>query len=145
MATSDLHMQTSRAHAPAGRITLAVVAGVVVGLLAYYVISIVATAPLTGWFTVHPLILLMVGVVAAASVFVSWRVPVIGLVAGVVVLAIVAFVVVERVSWNSSDIGSLTPTGVLGYGAASGYPIMLGAVMVTGSIMQLLTRRTNQK
>lgn len=141
MATSDSYERFNRKSGLAGRLSLSVGGGVVAGMAAYYLISVVATAPLTGWFTIHPLILLMVGLVSAASVVASWHWPVIGVVAGAVILGLVVFVVAQRISWTSDDIGALSPTAIFGFGAASGYPTMIGAVMVSASALRLVSRR----
>lgn len=141
MATSESHVGSNRKSASAGRLALSATGGFIVGIAAYYLISAVATAPLTGWSTVHPLILLMIGLLSAASVVTCWRWPVIGVIAGAVVVALVVFVVAQRISWTSNDIGALRPKEILGFGAASGYPTMIGAVMVSASALRLVSQR----
>ena len=69
----------------------------------------------------------------------GWRWPVVGLTAGIVVLALVSFSL-TGLGWSPSDWAN--PFNALAYGAWSAYPTMLGAVMITVSALRLRSRRT---
>jgi hypothetical protein len=140
MAISDLHPSTTDVRRPARHRIASVPLGVVFGLVAYYAIAAVSTAPSFGGFFINPLMLVLIGVVAAAAVLVADRWPTLGLTAGIVVLAIVAYAVSQHVTWTTNDAGSLNPGALLGVGAATGYPIMLGAAVIAASARKLLKK-----
>ncbi|WIB71893.1 MULTISPECIES: hypothetical protein [unclassified Curtobacterium] len=140
MAISDLHPPTTEVRRPARHRIASVALGVVFGLVAYYAIAAVSTAPSSGGFFISPLMLVLIGVVAAAAVLVADQWPTLGLTAGIVILAIVAYAVFQHVTWTSNDAGSLNPGALLGVGAATGYPMMLGAAMIAASARKLVKK-----
>lgn len=140
MAISDLHPPTTEVHRPARYRIASIALGVVFGLVAYYAIAAVSTAPSSGGFFINPLMLLLIGVVAAAAVLVADRWSVLGLTAGIVILAVVAYAVFQHVTWTTNDAGSLNPGALLGVGAATGYPMMLGAAMIAVSARKLVKK-----
>lgn len=113
--------------------------GVVVGLLAYYLIVIAVTAPIPGNYIIHPLALIMTAIVGSLAAMVGWRWPAIGLTAGIVILVLVAFAL-TGLGWSRDD--WLNPFNAIAYGGWSGYPALLGAVMITVSALRLRARRT---
>lgn len=140
MIATEAPGQTTRTRPSAFRVAASLVLGAVVGLVAYYLIVVAVTAPiLPGRFVIHPVSLLLAAVVAALAVAVGWRWPVVGLTAGIVVLALVSFSL-TGLGWSPSDWAN--PFNALAYGAWSAYPTMLGAVMITVSALRLRSRRT---
>jgi len=137
---ADVGMGSTRPTVP--RIVSSIVLGLVVGILASYLIAVAATTPFPGDFTINPLTLLMIGLVGAVAVAVGWRWPVVGLSAGVLLLVIVAFAVAGRMAWSPAGTDWLSPFNAVAFGAASGYPTLLGAVMVTVSALTLRSRRS---
>jgi hypothetical protein len=109
----------------------------VTGLLAYYLVVVAVAAPIPGDFVIHPVALLLTAVVGALAIAVGWRWPMVGLTAGIVILALVAFAL-TGMGWSRSD--WLNPFDALAYGAWSGYPTLLGAAMVTVSALRLRSR-----
>lgn len=138
MVATDVPAQTSGTRPSVRRVVASLVLGVVVGLLAYYLIAVAANAPIPGNFVIHPLVLLMIAAVGALATVVGWRWPVVGLTAGVVIVALVAFAL-SGLGWSRSD--WLNPFNALAFGAWSGYPTLLGAVMITLPALRLRTRR----
>lgn len=140
MIATDARDQVSPTRARPLRVVGSLVLGVVVGLLASYLLVVAVTAPiLPGAFVIHPVSLLLTAVIAALSIVVGWRWPVVGLTAGIVVLALVAFAL-TGLGWSASDWAN--PFNAVAYGAWSAYPTMLGAVLVTVSALRLRSRRT---
>lgn len=137
MVATGVPARTDARRRSVPRILASLVAGVVVGLLAYYLIVVAVTAPIPGDFVIHPLALLLTAVVGALAVVVGWRWPVVGLTAGIVMLVLVAFAL--RLGWSSAD--WLNPFNALAYGGWSGYPTLLGAVMITLSALTLRGRQ----
>ena len=115
--------------------------GVLLGLLAYYVTAVVASAQIPGNFTISPLTLVMIAAVSALAVAGGWRWPVVGLTSGIIVLLVIAWAVGGRMAWSSSSSDWLSPFNAVAFGAASGYPTMVGAVLVTASALSLRPRR----
>ncbi len=140
MAISDLHPPTTEVRRPARRRIASVALGVVFGLVAYYVIAAVSTSPSSGGFFINPLMLVLIGVVAAAAVLVADRWSILGLTAGIVMLAIIAYAVFQHVTWTTNNAGSLNPGALLGVGAATGYPMMLGPAMIAVSARKLVKK-----
>jgi hypothetical protein len=122
-------------------IALRVVIGVIVGAVTVYVTAFVATAPIPGNFTINPLTLLMLAIVASIAVVTGWRWPVVGVSAGIVVLLVVGFAVVTHVAWLQAGANWLNPFNAIGFAAVSGYPAMMGAAMLTVSGLRLWSRR----
>lgn len=141
MVTTDLpaEMRDTRHSFP--RTALSIVVGVVVGALTYYVTAVVMSAQIPGGFTVNPLTLVAIAVVGALVVFIGWRWPTVGLAAGVLILVLVAFAAAGRMAWSSSSADWLNPFNAVAFGAASGYPALVGAVMVAVSALKLQSRR----
>ncbi|WP_166783996.1 hypothetical protein [Cryobacterium suzukii] len=55
------------------RTVVSMVLGLVVGVLAYYVTAVVATAHIPGNFTINPLRLIMTGIVGVLVVAIGWQ------------------------------------------------------------------------
>ncbi|MGN6426066.1 MAG: hypothetical protein ACTHMF_04535 [Leifsonia sp.] len=141
MVTTDAPALASRRRHRVGHVLGAVMLGVVAGLGGSYLVALAATARLPGDFSVDPLVLVMLAGVAALGVAGGRRWPVAGLTAGILILVLVAFAVVCRLAWSSSDSAWLDPFNAIAFGAASGYPAMLGAVLATSSALGLQRRR----
>lgn len=109
--------------------------GVAGGLVAYYVVVVIATAPLDGAFTTHPLVLVGLVVAAAGAVTAGSRWPIVGVAAGAVMLLVTVFAVTQRISWTTGTTQWLSPFDAIGYGAVSGYPAMTGAVLIAGAVI----------
>lgn len=131
VATRDVRRTVSR-----------VVVGVIGGIVAYYATAVVATAPIVGNFTVHPLLLALLAVVAALALLIGWRWPTVGVTAGIVVFAIIVFALAQRLSWSDGTAQWLDPADTVGFGGASGCPAMVAAVLVTVSVLRLREGRT---
>ena len=142
MVASDVPAETSGTRRAFARIVVSLGLGLVVGVLTYYVTAVAATAQIPGNFTINPLTLAMIAVVGALVVAIGWYWPVVGLTAGIVILAVVAFAVTGRMGWSSTSSDWLSPFNAVAFGAASGYPTIVGAVMVTASALRLRSRRT---
>lgn len=123
------------------RTVASIVVGVVVGLLAYYLVAVAATAPIPGNFTITPLALIMIAVVGAAAVVAGWRWPTVGIAAGVFILVVVAWAVAGRLAWSSSGSDWLSPFNAVAFGAATGYPTLLASAMITVSALRMRSRR----
>jgi len=131
-------MERSTAKRPILPLVVHVPVGVVTGVLLLYLVSIAANIPGGGGFTVPPASLIAIAVVGGATMVMGWRLPTVGLVAGLVILLLVAFAVVSRIGWMSSD--WLNPANAIGFGAASGYPTLIGAVLVVLCTLRLSSR-----
>jgi hypothetical protein len=142
MVASNVTAETRGTRRAVARAVVSLGLGLVVGALTYYVIAVVATAQIPGNFTINPLTLVMIALVGALVVVIGWYWPAVGLTAGIVILAVVAFAVTGRVAWSASSSDWLSPFNALAFGAASGYPTIVGAVMVTASALRLRSRRT---
>ncbi|MDQ0894143.1 hypothetical protein [Agromyces ramosus] len=140
MVVSDSRAELAQARLSGSKIAVSLVLGVVTGVVVYYVIAVVATAQAPGNFTVNPLTLALIALVGALVVAIAWRWPVVGLTAGVVIVLVVAAVVAARI--GSSGLGSdwLNPFNAVAFGAASGYPVLVGAVMASVSALRLRSR-----
>jgi hypothetical protein len=101
---------------------------------------VVATAQVPGNFTFSPLTLALIALVGALVVAIAWRWPVVGLTAGLVIVLVVAAVVAARIGWSSSGSDWLNPFNAVAFGAASGYPVLVGAVMASVSGLRLRSR-----
>ena len=91
---------------------------------------------------VNPLTLAMLAIVGALAVAIGWYWPIVGLTAGIVIITVVAFAVTGRMGWSPSSSDWLSPFNAVAFGAASGYPTIVGAAMVTASALRLSSRRT---
>lgn len=142
MVVSNSRAELGRARLSGSKMAVSLVLGVLTGIVVYYVIAVVATAQVPGPFTVNPLTLALVALVGALVVAIAWRWPVVGLTAGVVIVLLVAAVVAARIGWSGSGSGSvwLDPFNAVAFGAASGYPVLVGAVMASVSGLRLRSR-----
>jgi len=137
MSSKSVDRSTTRTVLP---VVAHVLVGVVTGMLLLYLVSIAANIPSAGGFTVPPVALVALALVGGAAVVVGWRWPTVGLVAGLVILALVTFAVATRIAWLSSGAEWLNPFNAIGFGAASGYPTLVGAVLVVLCALRLSVR-----
>jgi hypothetical protein len=140
MVISDSPAELGHARLSGSKIAVSLVLGVLTGVVVYYVIAVVATAQVPGNFTVNPLTLALFAVVGAVVVAIAWRWPVVGLTAGVVIVLVVAVVVAARIGGSGSSSDWLNPFNAVAFGAASGYPVLVGAVMASVSALRLRSR-----
>ncbi|WP_233437846.1 hypothetical protein [Agromyces laixinhei] len=140
MVESDSPAELGRARLSVSKIAVSLILGVLTGVVVYYVIAVVATAQVPGPFTVHPLTLALIAIVGALVVAIAWRWPVVGLTAGVVIVLVVAAVVAARIGWSAAGSDWLNPFNAVAFGAASGYPALVGAVMASVSGLRLRSR-----
>ena len=145
MVISDSPAELGHARLSGSKIAVSLVLGVLTGVVVYYVIAVVATAHVPGNFTVNPLTLALFAVVGAVVVAIAWRWPVVGLTAGVVIVLVVAVVVAARIGGSGSSSDWLNPFNVVAFGAASGYPVLVGAVMASVSALRLRSRPTGYR
>jgi hypothetical protein len=124
------------------RLTAALL-GAPAGCAAFYLTATVATAPITGQFTLHPLVILLLAGIVVLAVVACWRWPVVAGSAGVVMAAIIAFGIGQRVSWTTGTARWLDLFDAIGYGAASAYPAMVAACLVAVSALRLWSRRAS--
>lgn len=122
-------------------VALSLLAGVSIGVLLVYATSLAANLPVPSGYTVHPLTLFLLAVVAAGAVLVGWWRPVVGLVAGATVLLVVAWAVTSGIRWVSGPSTWIDPVSAVGFATVSGYPAMIGAALVTASAARLSTAR----
>lgn len=122
------------------RIAVRIVVGLVAGSLLFWATAIVGTAQLPGPFTTNPGVLLTLAVLAALAVVGGWRLPVIGMSAGAVMLVIVLFAMLQQVSWSSAS-QVLNPFEAVGYGAVSAYPAMLAGALIAASSLRIAADR----
>lgn len=140
MVASDSPAELGHARLSVSKTAVSLVLGVLTGVVVYYVIAVVATAQVPGNFTVNPLTLALIAFVGALVVAIAWRWPVVGLTAGVVIVLVVAAVVAARIGWSGSGSDWLDPFNAVAFGAASGYPVLVGAVMASVSGLRLRSR-----
>lgn len=122
------------------RIAVRIVVGLVAGSLLFWATAIVGTAQLPGPFTTNPGVLLILAVLAALAVVGGWRLPVIGMSTGAVMLVIVLFAMLQQVSWSSAS-QVLNPFEAVGYGAVSAYPAMLAGALIAASSLRIAADR----
>lgn len=140
MVVSDSPTESGHARLTGSKIAVSSILGVVTGVIVYYAIAVIATAQVPGSFTVNPLTLALIAAVGALVVAISWRWPVVGLTAGLVIVVVVAAAVAARIGWSASGSDWLNPFNAVAFGAASGYPVLIGAVMITVSALRLRSR-----
>jgi hypothetical protein len=140
MVVSDSPAELGHARLSVSKIAVSLLLGVLTGVVVYYVIAVVATTQVPGNFTVNPLTLALIALVGALVVAIAWRWPVVGLTAGVVIVLVVAAVVAARIGWSGSGSDWLNPFNAVAFGAASGYPVLVGAVMASASGLRLRSR-----
>lgn len=122
------------------RIAVRIVVGLVAGSLLFWATAIVGTAQVPGPFTTNPGVLPILAVLAALAVVGGWRLPVIGMSAGAVMLVIVLFAMLQQVSWSSAS-QVLNPFEAVGYGAVSAYPAMLAGALIAASSLRITADR----
>ena len=137
---SDSPAELGHARLSVPKIAVSLLLGVLTGVVVYYVIAVVARAQVPGNFTVNPLTLALIALVGALVVAIAWRWPAVGLTAGVVIVLVVAAVVAARIGWSGSGSDWLNPFNAVAFGAASGYPALVGAVMASVSALRLRSR-----
>jgi hypothetical protein len=145
MVISDSPAELGHARLSGSKIAVSLVLGVLTGVVVYYVIAVVATAQVPGNFTFSPLTLALIALVGALVVAVAWRWPVVGLTAGVLIVLLVAVVVAARIGGSGSSSDWLNPFNAVAFGAASGYPVLVGAVMASVSALRLRSRPTGYR
>lgn len=117
---------------------LPIFTGLILGILVHWLLgmwSAVAIGLPLGSSVIHPLTLLVLAIVTAGSVFLGMRWPIAGLTAGLTMLAIVVFAMVAM----GGPVQVTSPWDVenlIGYGAVSGTPTIVGVVLVTSSSLR---------
>lgn len=112
--------------------------GLVVGVLIFYAASVASAFLTAGGIGTAYVATTAVAVLAGVTVFVGWRWPIVGLTAGILILACVLFAGITGISTGAPASPWLDLPGVLGHGAASGYPSIIGVVLVCSSIIRRL-------
>lgn len=136
MTASGVSVHAADHRRPIARTVSLVLVGLVAGAVLYYVTAVGAALGMSSGFSAKPVSLVLVAAVGVVAVVVGWLWRTVGMVAGVVVLLVVMFAIVERLSWSSSAGDWASPTNAIALGAVSGYPAMLGAVLVTVSALR---------
>ena len=77
----------------------------------------------------------------SGAVVIAWRWPIVGLSAGTLIVLVVVVMTAMRFRWSSAPSDWLDPLNTIPYGAVTAYPVILGAVMVMVSVLQLLPKR----
>lgn len=126
-------------HASLG-VVVKIVLGILSGSALYYATAVVGTAQIPGAFVTHPIVLVLLAALAALSVAGGWRWPGVGLVAGGTIALIILFAVAQRIPWTSAS-QWLNPFESVGFGAVSGYPAMIAAILLTASTLRLASNR----
>lgn len=140
MTASGVHPTSHGARRTVPAAAALAVLGALVGVVGSYVTAVVGSAQIGGGFTVHPLTLLLLAVVIAAAVVTGWRWRIVGIAAGVVMLALVAFAFIDQLAWSSAPGAWSNPANAIAYGAASGYPTLVGAAMLTSAVLHKRVR-----
>ncbi|TFD51014.1 hypothetical protein E3T55_08165 [Cryobacterium frigoriphilum] len=117
--------------------------GLAAGALIYYVAAVAWAVLTVGGLGTGLLSTIAISILSGLSVFVGWRWSIVGLTAGIFILMFVLFAGLTGIS--SGPPASLWEDvpGVLGYGAASGYPSIVGVVLVCSSIVRRLPAPRN--
>lgn len=136
MAISDAHAPSEQGFT-AVRAISRLLAGVGVGLLTLYATALAANLYWGGGYSIHPLSLVCLAAVGVGTVLVSWRWSVVGLIAGLTILAVVVVAVSAGIGWVSSSSAPADPFNAVGFSAVSGYPTLVGVMMVTISGLRL--------
>lgn len=84
--------------------------------------------------------LISLGLVAVAVALTGWRWPVLGLTAGLIILAMVAVAIASRVGWVSNG-SPFDPFNAIAFASVSAYPTLMGATAITVSALRLRDRR----
>jgi hypothetical protein len=116
--------------------------GLAVGVLIYYVTAVAATAPFPGSPTINPLTLALSALVGAFAVAIGWHRPIVGLTAGMVITAVVAWAATGRIVYSPANASGMSPFNAVAFGAVSVAPIIVGATMLTVSALRLHSSRT---
>ncbi|WP_241987881.1 hypothetical protein [Cryobacterium sp. TMT1-66-1] len=125
---------------------VSLVLGIVMGVLTYYVTVLAVTAPFPSNLTINPLTLAMSAIVGALAVAIGWHRPLVGLTAGIVIIAVVAWAVTwaatGRIVYSPANATGMSPFNAVAFGAVSVAPIFVGATMATVSALRLHSPRT---
>ncbi|WJY00878.1 hypothetical protein [Curtobacterium sp. 458] len=140
MTASEAHSASHSDRRPMAAAVALAILGVLVGMIGSYVTAVVGSAPVPGGSGVNPLMLLLLAIVIAVAVVTGWRWRIVGIVAGIVMLAFVAFAFIDQLAWSSAPGAWSNPANAIAYGAASGYPTLVGAAMLTTAILHRRTR-----
>lgn len=135
MTASGVSVHAAEHRRPIARTVSLVLVGLVAGAVLYYVTAVGAALGMSSGFSANPMSFVLVAAAGVVAVVVGWRWRTVGITAGVVVLLVVAFAIVERLSWSSSAGDWASATNAVALGAVTGYPAMLGAVLVTISAL----------
>lgn len=140
MASTNISSGMHGARMSVPRIAVGIVVGLVAGGILFWVTAIVGTAQIPGASTTNPVVLLILAVLAALAVIGGWRLPVVGMSAGVAIVVIVLFAMLQQISWSSAS-QVLNPFEAIGYGAVSAYPAMLAAGLIGASSLRIVANR----
>ena len=130
-------VENSRGRVHRGRVA-PLLLGLVAGALIYYAAAVAGAVLTVGGFGAGPLATIAISILAGLTVFVGWRWPIVGLTAGILILAFVLFAGLTGISSGPPASLWQDVPGVLGHGAASGYPSIVGVVLVCSSIVRRL-------
>lgn len=108
------------------------------GVLIYYAASVAWAVMTVGGVGSGPLAMIAISALAGLSVFVGWRWSIVGLTAGILILAFVLFAGITGISSGPPTSPWLDVLGILGQGAASDYTSIVGVVLVCSSIVRWL-------
>lgn len=116
--------------------------GVATGVLVNYAIAVAPAVRVPPNYTISPLALALIAVIGAVAIAIAWRWPIVGLTAGLLIVAIVVVGIAARWGWSSAESAWLDPLNALAFGTATGYPVLIGAAMATASGLRLRAGRT---
>lgn len=146
MVSSEVPAEMSGTRSTFLRTVVSLGLGIVVGVSTYYVAVLAVTAPLSGNLTINPLTLAMSALVGALAVAIGWHRPLVGLTAGIVIIAVVAWAVTwvasGRIVYSPANASGMSPFNAVAFGAVSVVPIIVGATMATVSALRLHSPRT---
>ncbi len=142
---SGIVAENSRGRVDRRRVSRGVQAllGVAAGVLIYYATAVAWVVLTMGGFGSGPWARIAISIVAGLSVFVGWRWPIVGLTAGILIVAFVLFAGLTGISSGPPASLLQDVPGILGHGAASGYPSTLGVVLVCSAIVRRLPAPRN--
>lgn len=137
--------ENSRGRVHRGRVPRGVQAllGLAAGALIYYAAAVAWAVLTVGGFGAGSLATIAISILAGLTVFVGWRWPIVGLTAGILILAFEMFAGLAGISSGPPASLWQDVLGVLGHGAASGYPSIVGVVLVCSSIVRRLPAPRN--
>ena len=129
--------ESSRGRVNRGRVA-PLFLGLIAGALIYYAAAVAWSVLTVGGFGSGPVAMIVISVLAGLTVFVGWRWSTVGLTAGILILAFVLFAGITGISSGPPASLWIDVPGVLGHGAASSYPSIVGVVLVCSSIVRRL-------